>query len=154
MKIVTKSARETKEFAEKLAHKILGRKHSKHAYVLALAGELGAGKTTFVQGFFKGLGIKVRATSPTFIIFRRHSIPSYASHGSKVISYKSVFHMDAYRLSGDKDLAPLGFEEIINDPKNILLVEWAGNIRNALPGETKWIEFSHGKKASERVLTL
>jgi len=58
--------------------------------------------------------------------------------------------MDAYRLSGGKDLAPLGFNEIINNPKNILLVEWAGNIKNSLPGETEWIEFSHGKKASER----
>ena len=148
MKTVTKSATETKELAEKFARKILGGKKKRGARVLALSGELGAGKTTFVQGFFKGLGIKARAVSPTFIIFRRHNIPKNRQ------GYENVFHMDAYRLSGGKDLAPLGFSEIINNPKNILLVEWAGNIKNSLPGETEWIEFSHGKKANERVLTL
>lgn len=154
MKKITKSAKETKDFAEDFAKLILSKKLGKGARVLALAGELGAGKTTFVQGFFKGLGIKARAVSPTFIIFRRHHIPSHTGHRSKVLGYKSVFHMDAYRLSGDKDLSPLGFKEIIDNPENILLVEWAGNIKNALPKGTKWIEFSHGKKPSERTLTL
>ncbi len=154
MRKIARSAQETRAIAEKLAKEILKKKPGKRALVLALTGELGAGKTTFVQGFFKGLGIKARATSPTFIIFRRHRIPSRVGHGSKVVSYKYVYHMDAYRLSGDKDLSPLGFGEIIDNPENILLVEWAGNIKKSLPKATKWIEFSHGKKSGERVLTL
>ncbi|TSC59921.1 MAG: UPF0079 ATP-binding protein [Parcubacteria group bacterium LiPW_15] len=146
MKTVTKSAAETKELAEKFARKILGGKKKRGARVLALSGELGAGKTTFVQGFFKGLGIKARAVSPTFIIFRRHNIPKNR-HG-----YENVFHMDAYRLSGGKDLAPLGFGEIINDPKNILLVEWAGNIKNSIPERASWITLEHGKDRGSRTI--
>lgn len=154
MRKITRSAQETRAIAEKLAKEIMKKKSGKRALVLALSGELGAGKTTFVQGFFKGLGIKTRATSPTFIIFRRHRIPSRADHKSKVMGYEYVYHMDAYRLSGSKDLSPLGFNEIIYNPENILLVEWAGNIKSSIPKRAPWITLEHGKKEGERRLTI
>lgn len=143
MKIVTKSTKETKEFAGKLAVKILNSKHREGALTLALQGDLGAGKTTFVQGFFKGLGIKTRAVSPTFIIFRKHKIPG----GKK---FKFVYHMDAYRLKNEAELNPLGFDEIINNPANILLVEWADNIKKAIPKNAGWIILDHGKNQGHR----
>lgn len=128
--------------AAELAKKILRRSPGKKALVIALSGELGAGKTTFTQGFFKGLGIKARAVSPTFIIFRRHKV----SGGS----FTHVYHMDAYRIKEKSELGPLGFKDILADPENILLVEWPENIEKALPKNTVWIKFSHTKEPSSR----
>src|SRR6185437_344641 len=70
------SSKETEALGEKLAEDFLKTKAAAGALVLALKGELGAGKTTFTQGLFRGLGIKRRAQSPTFIIMRRHRVPS------------------------------------------------------------------------------
>jgi tRNA threonylcarbamoyladenosine biosynthesis protein TsaE len=121
----------------------------KGALVIALQGDLGAGKTTFVQGFLKGLGIKKRATSPTFIIMRRYKIPSPAANG-----HSHLHHMDAYRLRTPKDVGPLGFKKILADPKNIVLIEWPENIKGALPRGTKRIVFKHGQKENERLIKL
>jgi len=111
--------------------------------VFALKGNLGAGKTTFVQGFFRGLGLK-RAASPTFIIMRRYSL--------KRGIFKNVYHMDAYRLKKTKELKVLEFGEILADPQNIVLIEWPERIKNILPKNVKWIIFKHGKKEDERII--
>lgn len=62
----------------------------------------------------------------------------------------SVFHIDAYRLKTPADLAALGFHEIAADPDNIILIEWAENVKRLLPKNTMWLRFSHGKKENER----
>ncbi len=157
MRKITHSATETKEFAEKLAKKILEKGTQKKAAVLALSGELGSGKTTFAQGFFEGLGIKSRATSPTFIIFRRHRIPVRGVRFSKnyklkTTNYSNVVHMDAYRIKKDAELGALGLKEIMDNPQNILLVEWAENIKKVIPRDAIKIKFSHAKKENERAM--
>ena len=86
------SSAETAKFATELARKIKPNKSG--ATVLALQGDLGAGKTTFTQGFARGLGIKRRTASPTFIIMRRFAIP--AMRGKK--QFKNFYHIDAYRF--------------------------------------------------------
>jgi tRNA threonylcarbamoyladenosine biosynthesis protein TsaE len=111
----------------------------KSAAIFALKGELGAGKTTFVQGFFKGLGIGKRTLSPTFIIMRRHAL------GKK----RNVFHIDAYRLKKAEDLRALDFGNIAADPRNIVLVEWADRIKKILPKGVVWLEFKYGKATRE-----
>mgnify|MGYP001576635066 CR=1 FL=1 len=116
------------------------------AFVIALSGELGSGKTTFVQGFVRGLGIKKRMTSPTFIIFRRFKLSA--------LSFKFLYHVDAYRIKKSADLAMLGFKEILKNPKNILLIEWPENIKKIVPKEVLWILFKHGKKENERKIIL
>ncbi|OGZ52785.1 MAG: tRNA (adenosine(37)-N6)-threonylcarbamoyltransferase complex ATPase subunit type 1 TsaE [Candidatus Ryanbacteria bacterium RIFCSPLOWO2_01_FULL_48_26] len=121
------------------------------AFIIALSGDLGAGKTTFVQGFARGLGIKKRATSPTFIIFRRFAIPKVESHKSKV---ESLYHVDAYRIKKSADLTALGFKEILKDPKNIVLIEWPENIKKILPKTVFWVRFKHGRRELERSLTF
>ena len=145
---ISRSSAETKKFAEKLAKQIANRKaqsaHRTHALVLALVGELGSGKTTFVQGFFKGLGIKKRALSPTFIIVRR-----FALRDSR---FAHVYHVDAYRIKKPKELLKIGFKEILSDPKNIVLIEWADKIRKILPRRARWLSFSHGEAAHKRIL--
>jgi tRNA threonylcarbamoyladenosine biosynthesis protein TsaE len=120
------------------------------ALVIALQGDLGAGKTTFAQGFFKGLGIKKRAVSPTFVIMRRYKIPSVPHNKCYVL----LHHMDAYRLRKPEDVTTLGFEKILGDPQNVLLVEWPENIKGALPRSAVKIKFQYGKKENERKIQI
>ena len=137
----TSSSLRTKSLGQKLAKQILREPNSKRAKLLSFVGDLGAGKTTFIQGFLKAAGYKGRVTSPTFIFMRRHAI--------KNKYYKNVFHVDAYRVRNEKDFKSLGFEKELNNPQNIFLVEWGGNIKTFLNG-AKVIMFEHGKKENER----
>ena len=107
--MITKSALETQKYGEKLAVKI------KNGGIVCLHGDLGAGKTTLVQGIAKGLGIKKRITSPTFIIVRK---------------YENFWHIDLYRVDNIKEL---GLHEIFTDPKNIVVIEWPEIIKSILP---------------------
>lgn len=154
----TFSSEETKQLGEKfaaalLAAKMDGKKSSASrrakngATVVVLSGELGAGKTTFVQGFFRGAGIKKRAVSPTFVIMRRYRL----APGKK---FAHILHIDAYRLKNAKQLAPLAFGAMLADPKNLLLIEWGEQIKSALPKNAPWLKFRHGKKENERTITI
>jgi tRNA threonylcarbamoyladenosine biosynthesis protein TsaE len=125
----------TQKFGEKLAGKILKRKEKDRAAVLGLIGELGGGKTTFLQGFSRGLGVKEKILSPTFIILRKSEIQNPKQ------SYKYFYHIDCYRIQKPKELLDLGFKEIISDPRNIVAVEWADRVRKIMPKDTIWIEF-------------
>ena len=95
--------------------------------VIALEGDLGSGKTTFSQGFAKGLGIKEKVLSPTFVLLKNY--PLQTTH------YKLFVHMDAYRLKSAKELQVLGWRDILKDTEAIVLVEWADRVRRALPKE-------------------
>lgn len=85
------------------------------ATLITLSGELGAGKTTFVQGIARALGITEHITSPTFVLEKVYRIPDGA--------FSKLVHIDAYRLEG-KSLAPLGLVELLTDSKNLILLEW------------------------------
>ncbi|MEK7077316.1 MAG: tRNA (adenosine(37)-N6)-threonylcarbamoyltransferase complex ATPase subunit type 1 TsaE [Patescibacteria group bacterium] len=154
-KFISSSSAETKRFAETLARRIKYQvssiKYRRHALVFALEGELGSGKTTFVQGFFRGLGIKRRAVSPTFIIMRKVKLPA-TSYQQPATRY--VYHMDAYRIRKPRELLKMGFKEILSDSCNIVLVEWAGNVKRILPKSTLWLYFSHGMDKHERIIRI
>lgn len=117
---LTFSEKETRNLAKRFGKRIHG--------VVGLVGELGSGKTTFVQGFAEGLGIKEKIISPTFILIRQHKIPK---------TKKMLYHIDLYRL----DFGDLGLKEIIDNPTNTVLIEWAEKIKSLLPKETVWINF-------------
>lgn len=154
MKIVSKNSANTKIFAAELAKKILKSPlHKKHARVVALVGDLGAGKTTFAQGFAKGLGIKHRMVSPTFLIFRSYPIKSSFRAQAKQ-SYKNFYHVDAYRIQSPKEFNALNFHSLLLEPRNILLIEWADKIKKILPKDTLLINFQHGSKENERIITM
>lgn len=123
-KVITHKAEETQQFAQNLAKKFSGG-------VIALSGQLGAGKTTFVQGFAKGLGTKDKIISPTFILIRQHPIPKLK---------KMLYHIDLYRLETDHDIKELGIQEIMETKENIVLIEWAEKIKDLLPNDTTWIQ--------------
>ena len=132
--ITSHSAKETQNLAKKLAISLRKRKNSKkRALILALEGDLGGGKTTFLQGFAKGLGIRQKILSPTFIIMRKFQIPK-----SK---FQKFYHFDCYRIQKSKEILDLGWREIISNPQNIIAVEWADRIRKILPKKTTKIKF-------------
>lgn len=122
----TASASQTKKIGESLAKDLLKSKTGQKAKVLGLVGDLGGGKTTFLQGFAKGLGIKERVLSPTFIIMRR---------------INNFYHIDCYRIKNSKDLLSLDFKKIISDPKNIVAIEWADRVKKIMPKQTIWVYF-------------
>jgi tRNA threonylcarbamoyladenosine biosynthesis protein TsaE len=107
---------------------------NKGALIIGLEGELGSGKTRFVQGFARGLGIRQRLTSPTFVILRRYAISNKP--------YANLYHIDCYRIKNAKDILALDFKEIISIPKNVVLIEWAEKIHKILPKNLIWIKFS------------
>jgi len=144
------SPEETKKLGRDLARRYTRsrlEKNGKNALVFALEGDLGSGKTTFVQGFLRGLGVRRKTTSPTFIIMRRFGIKN------KELRIKNIYHVDAYRIKNPRELLALGFRAILSDPKNIVLVEWGEKIHRILPKSAIRVKFSHGKKENERVLT-
>lgn len=135
-KYKSSSEEETKKIAADLAKKT-------KANFFALSGELGAGKTIFVQGFAKGLGIKEKTISPTFILIRQHQIPN---------SPKILYHIDLYRLENLKDISSLGLEEIWSNPNNVVLIEWAEKL-NELPKNTVKIILEK-EKEDKRLITI
>ena len=136
---ISKELKNTHKIAENILTKALRKKRTS-AFVMALVGELGSGKTMFVQGAAKAFGIKEKIKSPTFIILRRHKIPNS----------KYLYHLDLYRIHNAKEVLNLGWEEIISDPDNIVLVEWADKIKKILPKDAVQINFKHkGKNKRE-----
>jgi tRNA threonylcarbamoyladenosine biosynthesis protein TsaE len=152
------SSAETKKFGHDMAQSLANGKwpfdgaqgkqiaNRKTAVIFALQGNLGAGKTTFTQGFYKGLGIKKRPASPTFVIMRRAKI--------KHPQFNNIYHIDAYRLKKDIPLEALGFKEVFSNGHNLVVVEWPENLRSALPKKIFWLKFIYGKKENERKITI
>lgn len=123
---ISKSFNETQEIAFNFA------KDLKAANVICLYGNLGSGKTTFVQGFARGLGIKKRIISPTFIIARSYKIETL-----------NFIHIDLYRIENKKDLLGLGINEMLTDKNNTLIIEWAEKLGDLMPKKRTDLNFSY-----------
>lgn len=147
MKFFSASPKTTQKIAGFLAKEsIIYKKGGNWALIFGLVGPLGAGKTSFVQGFARGLRLKRRLTSPTFVIFRKYPL--------KKGGYRNFFHVDCYRIKKTKELSVLGFKEILLNPKNIVMIEWADKIKSILPPHTIKIDFKHDKKENQRTITF
>ncbi len=131
---IAKNPKETKELGFNFA------KTLEKGQVVCLYGDLGSGKTTFVQGIAVGLGIKNRIISPTFVIVR--------SYESGVMSF---YHIDLYRTESEKDIEVLGIEEIINNPQNIAVIEWAEKMKSLIPEKRIDIKFSYKKNNTRKI---
>lgn len=107
---------------------------------VALTGELGAGKTTFVQGVARGLGVTGTVGSPTFTLVREY-------HGRLTVQ-----HADVYRLDRVQDVLDLGFEEMTDDA--VLIVEWGDAVEGLLPAEHLSIELTVPGEDERRRLVL
>ena len=105
------------------------------AMVVALRGELGAGKTTFTQKVGEILGVAENMHSPTFVIMKIYNIDFRG--------FKNFIHIDAYRIEKDSELLHLGWEEIISEPENLVFIEWPENVPGLIPENAKRISFKH-----------
>lgn len=146
MEYLSKDEKETKKIGRDLAEKILKKKKEK-AIVLSLEGDLGGGKTTFLQGFAKGLGIKEKILSPTFIIVRKNKIP-----GKKRSNFKYFFHFDCYRIKKEEEILDLGFNDYISKSENIIAIEWGDRIKGILPKETIVFKFIFIDKEKRKII--
>lgn len=116
LEVITKSEHETELLAEKLAP------HLPDGTVIALYGELGAGKTAFVRGLARGMGIDSRISSPTFTIVNEYS------------GARNLFHFDMYRLASSDELWDIGWEDYLARGA-VCAVEWSENVEDAFTGE-------------------
>ena len=112
---ISQSVEETQAFAESLANDFKG------GEVLLLMGEMGAGKTHFVKGLAKGLGIDDVITSPTFAL---HNVYT----GRLMLN-----HFDFYRIESSEEVAILGLDEYFYDKRGVAAIEWSENIAELLP---------------------
>lgn len=128
--MISRSAEETMEFAINFAKKLKG------GEVLALKGDLGAGKTTFVKGLAEGLKVAETITSPTFVMLKTYPI--------KIDKRKMVFvHVDAYRAETIEDIKSVGIEDFLFRDDVVITIEWPEKITEILPKNTIWINFKH-----------
>lgn len=166
--VITKGALETKKFAAHLAHSVRPPK------VIALEGDLGAGKTTFAQGFAQALGIKEKIQSPTFVLMKIYNLHRASLRGASATKqsprlprparsgarndgtrgFGHLIHIDCYRLNSPKDLLHLGFKNLLKDKDAIILIEWADRIKKLLPRNAIRIKFRHGEKSTSRVIEI
>jgi tRNA threonylcarbamoyladenosine biosynthesis protein TsaE len=104
--------------AEKVIEAINSAKSDQHATLVIFSGDLGAGKTTLIKEIAKQLGITDDLQSPTYVIYKR---------------YGNVIHGDMYRLESEQEILNLGWEELLADPENVLLIEWPEKIAGVIP---------------------
>ncbi len=117
---ITKSAEET----EKLVPAIFGLLGDRH--IIALSGNLGAGKTVLVKATANFLGVSENITSPTFVLMKAYSVQHK--------QFDKIVHVDCYRLDQAEDLADIGLQDYIEDSRTLLLIEWADKIKQ-LPAD-------------------
>jgi len=131
-----------------LAHKILKLLRLPKLNVVCLYGELGSGKTTFVQGLAKALGIKKRILSPTFILIREYHIPKFALC---TLHFALFYHVDCYRVESEGDFKSISLQELWSSPKNLVVIEWAEKIKNILPKKRIDIKFEYLAEPKRRI---
>jgi len=109
--------------------------------VVALRGDLGAGKTVFSRGFARALGVSEAIGSPTFNIVLEYPLSEE----------RLLYHMDLYRMSGDDDALSFGIDEYFDDPDGISLVEWPDRLSELLPPSTIEVSLAHVDESTRRI---
>ncbi len=130
---ISRSAEETIAFGEHIAATL------RRGDVLALCGELGAGKTHFVKGVAAALGAGTAVTSPTFTLI--HEYP-----GGRL----PVYHFDFYRLEDEDEALKIGLDEYL-DGDGVCLIEWAEKFPALLPPHTRWLRFTHRDDGARQI---
>ena len=140
MKYISHSQRETEFAGERLARELLARGAARGS-VIALYGDLGAGKTAFVRGLACGLGYGGRVTSPTFAIVNEYpgDIP--------------LFHFDMYRLGSSDDLFDIGWDDYLMRG-GVCVVEWSERVADALPPDALSVRITAGNSEDTREILI
>ena len=117
MDTFTKSEDETKSRAKELVEFLESEKVSGGATIVALNGELGAGKTVFTQGIAEAFSIDEKITSPTFVIEKIYKI-------KRNVPWTHLVHIDAYRLDTETELLSLGWHDLVGKPENFIVLQF------------------------------
>lgn len=132
-KIITlDNVEETQEFARDFIKKIIPNEDG--ATIVCLYGDLGSGKTTFTKEAAKTLGVEEIVTSPTFVIQKKYEIENK--------NFNTLYHIDAYRLKSGSELLALGWNELIENPKNIIFIEWPKYVKDVVPQNSYKLSFT------------
>ncbi len=132
---MSKKPEDTYQWASKLAHALVP------GSIIALYGELGAGKTCFVQGLAAGLGIDQPITSPTYTLIHEY-------HGTT-----ALYHIDLYRINSTEEALNLGLDEYL-DGQGITAIEWAQRADSLIPPHTIHVYIDAGSEEKERIITI
>lgn len=138
IRIITKNAKQTTALGKNLVSQLKG------SDVLALIGNLGSGKTTFIKGLAKGLGIKQTITSPTFVLMKVYK--------TKHKTIKHFVHVDCYRIPG-AELAAIGLGDYINQPDTVVAIEWAEKLPKKFKPNLS-VFFKTGKQLNTRSIKI
>lgn len=130
--MISQSVEQTKELAQSFLNQLTPLKNK--ATVVELVGDLGGGKTTFTKYFAEALGVTDTVISPTFVIQKRYHIPNHPQ-------FKTLIHIDAYRLENPSEILKLDWKEDSKNPENLILIEWSSKIKEHIP-ESQQITFN------------
>ena len=144
-KYISRSSAQTKRLAKKILQQLLRKKN--RPLILALAGELGSGKTTFIQGLARALGIHEKIQSPTFVLAKWYRLPK------RVNVFRHFIHIDCYRLEKPTEARHFNFPALLKDPDAIAVIEWSDRIKRLIPQSAVWLHFKHRTKNS-RLITV
>ncbi len=140
MKYLSRSLGDTETYAGLALDFFSVQKNKVSATVVGLYGNLGSGKTAFTQATAKILGIEESITSPTFVIEKIYELPKGGLEKQR--PYRHLIHIDAYRLESPSEMLRLGWEALVADPANLVLVEWPEKIAEIMPENHTKIHFT------------
>ncbi len=143
MEIIAKNLKETEKLAADFVKKILKTPEKKEATVVLLEGELGAGKTAFVKGVAKSLGLKNLVQSPTFVIQKIYKL--------KNKKFSQLFHIDAYRFKNAAEARVLNFESLLKNPCNLIFVEWPERMGKLVPKDSYKLHFTFVDESKRKI---
>lgn len=144
--VISTSSEETQKLGEEFVKRL------RPGDIVCLYGDLGSGKTTFVQGMARGLGIMSRIISPTFILIRRHIMHNKDKKNSTINkNIQSLYHIDLYRLEDEKSIQDIGLEELFDDKNSIVVIEWAEKLGSLLPKKRWDVRFAHRDENSRKI---
>lgn len=127
--MISSSAKDTITYAQEFLETVTS------GIIVALVGDLGSGKTTFVQGIAGALGVVEPVTSPTFVLWHQYE--------TKNGSFPFLHHLDLYRLESEKEVFDLGLQELFSQPDGLVIVEWADKFESLFPEQTVWVTFRY-----------
>lgn len=129
----TRSVQETEQLASEFA------KELKRGDVIAFTGGMGAGKTAFVRGLAKGLGVSGEVSSPTYAIVNEYR------------GNPALYHFDMYRVGSPEDLFTTGYYDYLDEGESILAVEWSENITDSLPKQTIYVNITPLSESERKI---
>lgn len=139
-KIILKTEADTAKLAQSIAKKLKG------GEILALSGDLGAGKTTFTQYLAKAIGVKVHVNSPTFVIMRIYKTSKHP--------FQNLAHIDAYRLDSEQELEYLGLDQYLGQSTAITVIEWAEKMEEYLKSKKNVVKIHFELHNDKRIVQM